>query len=386
MNYYRYSFNIKIGLFLFGLIIILVLFWLNWYLVEEIRGDARKQVEHLAVTYSEAISRSEGNAIQYVLEYVMPTINFPIIITSADEIYAFKNLNLELVDDEVERKERIQRLAKRMDVLFEPLSVPLVADRVMQIHYGDPAIIKQLRWLPYMELGGVFLFILVGFMGFQLVRRSEKNFIWAGLAREAAHQLGTPISSMLGWTKLLEDDHEDREAILTGMAQDLERLKAISERFHKIGANPLLSELDITQLARDSVIYMRTRIPARSKIQLNLVGEPLTIRGEPVLLTWALENLIKNALDAMRGYEGQIQVVISSENKRVIIDVQDNGSGISRTDRRNIFKPGFSTKTRGWGLGLSLTQRIIEVTHHGKIRLLRSRPGETVFRISLPLN
>ncbi len=386
MNFYKHSLNIKIGLFLIGIAVTFALFALNWYFIKAIRQDARQQVEHLAVAYSDAINNTEGDDIRYVMEYIMPTIHFPIIITSADgTIYAWKNLNLTISDSEAEFDAKLVRLAEQMDQDFEPLEVILVADQTMKIHYGDSTIIKQLQWLPYLEIAGILIFIIIGFVGFQVIRKSEKNFIWAGLAREAAHQLGTPISSLLGWVNLIEDDHDDPEMILQGMHQDLQRLQDISERFHKIGSKPLMEDIELRQLSERICSYMRSRIPASSKMSIRLKGEDvLDVEGERILISWAIENLIKNALDAGTGGRGEITVSLAGEPETAVIDIMDTGSGIPRRHRNDIFKPGYSTKKRGWGLGLSLTRRIVEEIHHGKLRLLRSRPGETVFRLHLP--
>ncbi len=376
-------FQIKLGLFLLGIVIILAVVWSNWLLIKEIRKDAHKQVEFLARAYSDAINKSEGDDIRYVMDYLLPSINFPIIITNPEEIYAWKNIHVGTDEKSPQFREELLRIEARMDESFDPLPVIWNDIQIGEIHFGDPEIVGQIQWLPYYEVGGVLIFVLFGFLGFQLIRKSERNFIWAGMARETAHQLGTPISSLLGWIKLLEDGEENIPALMEGMDQDIRRLSEISDRFHKIGSKPQFKKVNLLSVATSVGEYMQSRISSRSGVVIQTRGEAVEVDAEETLISWAIENLIKNAIDATRTKGGKIEITLRNDSGQAVLDVSDDGIGISRSQRRNIFRPGFSTKKRGWGLGLSLTRRIVEEIHSGSVRLMRSRPGETIFRIVL---
>ena len=225
-------------------------------------------------------------------------------------------------------------------------------------------------------------FIALTLWGFQLIRRSEKNLIYAGMARETAHQLGTPVSSLMGWVKLLKESKGDSRDLMNSMEEDIGRLSEISDRFSKIGSNPQLKPVDLYELVIDVTNYMKYRLPQQSRILLSNDGENnIQIMGDRILLRWAIENLLKNAVDAIGKGAGKIVLSLSSINDEIILDVQDSGKGIPRSEWKNIFRPGYSSKRRGWGLGLSLTQRIVEEIHKGSIKVLQSKPNETVFRL-----
>lgn len=382
---FKYSFQIKLGLFIFGFLIVFTVFGLNWYMVKNIREDAREQVEYLARAYKDAINELEPENIQYILEILMPSINFPMVITSNDEIYAVKNLDINEEENTLAYEEKIREIIDRMDDVFAPLPVIGNDIEISRIHYGDPAIVGKLRWVPYFEVGLMFLYILLGFFGFQFFRNSEKRSIWMGMARETAHQLGTPISSLMGWVKLLEDGETPSE-VIPYIHEDLSHLSQISNRFQKVGSYGKLKSVSLLKLAQKTADYMQARIPASSQIEIRVTGNDISVPGEDTLLSWALENLVKNALDAMRDNDGEITLRISESGNGAVIQVSDTGGGIARKNRNHIFRPGFSTKKRGWGLGLSLTRRIIEDIHKGKIILVSSKPGGTIFRIDLPKN
>ncbi len=381
---YKYSFRIKLGLFLFGIAIVFSVFGLNWYMVKSLREEARQQVEYLAKAYSNAINNSDTGNIQYVLDILLPSIHFPMIITSEDEIYAVKNVKLTEKKGTPEYEKKIRQIIAQMDATFEPLPVMGNDIEISRIHFGDPHIIRQLKWIPYFEVGVVLLFVFFGFIGFQFIRNSEKRSIWVGMARETAHQLGTPISSLMGWTKLLEDGENPKE-IIPYVHEDLEHLRQISNRFQKIGSKSKFHPVSLLKIARSTAEYMEKRIPSNSRVSIEVTGEDIRIQGEETLLSWAMENMIKNSLDACKGGGGKVIVSIISMDNKALIQVEDTGKGISRKNWNNIFKPGFSTKQRGWGLGLSLTRRIVEDIHRGKLKLISSRPGKTVFGMFLPL-
>jgi signal transduction histidine kinase len=384
---YKTSSNIKLGLFTLALIISSLIFWVNSQMVTQLRLDAQKQVEYLAQAYMKAINSSDEHELQFVLDVVLPSLNFPIVITTNKEIYATINLEIPYEEGSPQYNDAVWVIIHRMDDEFTPLKILWEDIEVGDIHFGDPDIVGRIRWLPVMELCLALLFILLSLWGMQLIRRSEKNSIYVGMARETAHQLGTPISSLMGWFKLLQEDPKNSDAIMDSIDDDIHRLMAISDRFSKIGSNPKKDDIDICKLIENIALYISHRISDRSKININTkIPESKWILGDETLLSWAFENLIKNSVDAIERGNGDIIIELTCiSNSQIQIDIIDSGKGILRKDRSNVFKPGFSSKKRGWGLGLSLTKRIIEELHQGKIFVLRSQPGETVIRSILNL-
>ena len=381
------SSNIKLGLFTLALIISSLIFWVNRQMVTQLRLDAQKQVEYLAQAYTKAINSSDEHELQFVLDVVLPSLNFPIVITTSKEIYATINLEIPYDEGSPQYNDAVWVIIHRMDDEFTPLKIVWEDIEVGDIHFGDPDIVGRIRWLPVMELCLALLFILLSLWGMRLIRKSEKNSIYVGMARETAHQLGTPISSLMGWFKLLQEDPKNSDEIMDSIDDDIHRLTAISDRFAKIGSNPKKDDIDICKLIENIALYISHRISDRSKININTkIPESKWILGDETLLSWAFENLIKNSVDAIERGDGDIVIkLISISNNQIQIDIIDSGKGIPRKDRSNVFKPGFSSKKRGWGLGLSLTKRIIEELHQGKIFVLRSQPGETVIRAILNL-
>ena len=387
MKQNQISSNIKFGLFTLALIISSLIFWVNRQMVTQLRLDAQKQVEYLAQAYTKAINSSDEHELQFVLDVVLPSLNFPIVITTSKEIYATINLEIPYEEGSPQYNNAVWLIVHRMDDEFTPLKIVWENIEVGDIHFGDPDIVGRMRWLPVMELCLALLFILLSLWGMRLIRKSEKNSIYVGMARETAHQLGTPISSLMGWFKLLQENPKNRDEIMDSIDDDIHRLTAISDRFAKIGSNPKKDDIDICKLIENISLYISHRISDRSKININTkIPESKWILGDETLLSWAFENLIKNSVDAIERGEGDIVIELTSiSNKQIQIDIIDSGKGIPRKDRSNVFKPGFSSKKRGWGLGLSLTKRIIEELHQGKIFVLKSQPGKTVIRAVLNL-
>jgi len=278
--------------------------------------------------------------------------------------------------------------------------IPLLFDDriISYFYYGDSKVIKQLQWMPFVEIGLVTAFLIVGFVGFQNIKRSEERNIWVGMAKEAAHQLGTPISSLMGWLELMTSDEAYDQGengmapadVTTQMKVDVERLQKVANRFGQIGSIPDLEETDVNQVLEETVNYFRRRLPFGGKgteIILRKGNTPnVSLNAE--LFTWAIENLIKNALQAVDPQQGRIRLetMISKNPRYIIIEVEDNGKGIPTGIARKVFRPGFTSKKRGWGLGLTLSRRIVEEYHDGKIGLIHSRPGSTLFQIVLPVN
>lgn len=259
-----------------------------------------------------------------------------------------------------------------------------------EVYYGESKLIRELRLYPYLQLLFVAAFVLLGYLGFSYVRRSEQRSLWVGMAKEAAHQLGTPISSLMGWAEILKLPETTEENIQTAVFEiekDVDRLERVAHRFSDIGSMPKLETANLAATINQTADYMRARMPSRSDaVDLSIdVPEDYQARINVQLFEWVIENLLKNALDALEGHSGTITVTAADVGTNYHIDVSDTGKGIDRMDWKNIFRPGYSTKKRGWGLGLSLAKRIVEDYHEGSLTLLQSRLNQgTTFRIELP--
>jgi anti-sigma regulatory factor (Ser/Thr protein kinase) len=386
---YRNTGSVKAGLFAFGVAIVVGLLWYSQRLVSDLQNSERRLLDTYARLIAVAASSEGSESISFIFDEVIQQIHFPVVVTSSnDEPASWRNVAVDstLSDDEVSAYLKV--LIKRMDATHRPIEVHYGDVVLSRIHYGNSSIVSRLRWLPFIEITVAGLFILMGFIGFTIIRNSEKRSIWVGLARETAHQLGTPVSSLMGWIQLLRDKIPDNLNLLDELESDARRLEQIADRFHKIGTLPKFESIDLYLLTERSADYFRQRLPKRSETEIRVIGKSQFADGAETLLQWALENLIKNALDACQTVDGIIEVVIGTENSGGksyhYLQVTDNGSGINPRDRRNIFRPGYSTKRHGWGLGLSLTRRIVEEIHDGRLRLVSSKPGKTVIRIHLP--
>lgn len=276
-------------------------------------------------------------------------------------------------------------MLKNMDSIL----IEYAPNRFSRVYYGDSWMLQQLRWFPFVQIIVASVFVGIILIGFTIAKRNEQNRIWAGLAKETAHQLGTPVSSLMAWIDFLkdrfEDDEEDKEMV-EEMERDVVRLQNIAERFSKIGSTPELKDMDLSELLERASNYMRKRMSTTINLTVNneLSGDT-TISINPQLFEWVIENLLKNALDAMEGKKGSITIHITSSGNTYCIDISDTGKGIPKNSFRKVFEPGFTTKKRGWGLGLSLSKRIIELYHKGKIYVKESEVGKgTTFRITLP--
>jgi signal transduction histidine kinase len=244
-------------------------------------------------------------------------------------------------------------------------------------------LLRKLSWFPVIQLIIVAIFIAIAYLAFSGTRKAEQNQVWVGMAKETAHQLGTPTSSLLAWIDLLKMRSSD-PALLSEMEKDVERLKIITDRFSKIGAKPDVSEQNVSELIQKTITYLKPRSSSQITFQVNSSPtKSLFAMLNPVLFEWVIENLCKNAIDAMSG-AGKINITLTENDHQIVIDVADTGKGIPRSRHRTIFEPGFTTKKRGWGLGLTLVKRIVEQTHHGRIFILDSQFNKgTTFRILL---
>ena len=380
--------KIKFGIFFTVIILAFTFFLINSFIINQLRNELNNQVKTIANIYHEKLTNENVDS-QYLLDTLLPLINelqIPMIISTKknDGSFTYQHLNLKFENDS-----NIKDIVYRMDKNNNPLTVMEIdGNPIIRIHYGDSVLIKNIRWIPLVEFGFAFIVLVFMFLGINLIWSNEKNSVYIGMAKETAHQLGTPISSLMGWVGLLEENPSNKEKIYTSMKHDLNKLENISERFNKIGSMPKFSEFNLIEVIEDVINYYKSKLPKSSKTEINhnFKNKNLLIKGDKILLSWAFENLIKNSIDSIKSNNGRIFIDIEKNNKKVKILFIDNGSGIKRDNKSQIFKPGFSTKNKGWGIGLNLTKRIIEYIHKGKIRLYKSDQIQTIFEINLDLS
>ncbi|MAR75790.1 MAG: two-component sensor histidine kinase [Candidatus Marinimicrobia bacterium] len=385
MDLLKHSSNIKAALFLLGFILVIFLFTYTQGIVNELRKDNGEIVKLYAEIIAQTISDENDTNLDFVFDEIIQKAQFPIIYSNnkKDPVYS-KNINTD--------KSNLRKIQSTMDEQNEAIPLryanPLTNEIILigYLHYGDSSQIEKLKWLPFIEIGAITLFILLGFISFSIIRNSEKRNIWVGMARETAHQLGTPISSLMGWLEWMKNKPNDQEKIIDDISLDLERLQQVSDRFSKMGSETKIEEVHLSNIVDNIVLYFNRRIPSMGKsiIIENQLESDLKIRANGILISWAIENVVKNAIDALDN-EGIISLKSKFEKKSIIIVIEDSGKGISRKNWKNIFRPGFSTKEQGWGLGLSLTSRIINEIHGGSIYVSQSKPGQgSTIEISLP--
>ena len=389
------SSKIKIGIFFIVTIMAISFFSINWYITIQFRKQLNQQVQTLASIYHEKVTKDNIDS-DYLIKTLLPLIDdldIPIIITTkqTDGTINYEYLNINF-DTNISRNKEIEELQKiifSMDRINNPLPI-LIIDSIpiIELHFGDSMTIKSIKWLPYLQFSFAFIVLLSCFFGLRLILYSEKNYIYAGMSRETAHQLGTPISSLMGWVELLNEKESNIKKIIPEMLKDIKRLENISDKFNKIGSKPVLKDIDISLLLEDVVTFFNSKINQSSKFKIHInIKEKLIIKGDKILLYWAIENIIKNSLEAVaKVKEGKIIINSYCDANWIHINFIDNGSGILRKNKSKIFTPGFSTKSRGWGIGLNLSKRIIDHLHEGKLILYKTSTDETIFRISLKLS
>jgi len=317
----------------------------------------------------------------FISEIVINSASVPVIFTDKNK----KVLSWGNIDSvKVKQKGYLEKMLSSMESENKPIEIDLGDGNVNYAYYRNSYLLKQVRFYPIVQFAIIGLFLLIAYYAFSTSRKIEQNQVWVGMAKETAHQLGTPISSLAGWMEIMKD-HQVNEEWVNEMEKDMLRLEVITDRFSKIGSAPILEKQNVSLLIKESIAYFSKRISNHIELSLHLPdGDQLWAMVSPPLFMWVLENLIKNSLDAMSA-KGSISVEAGIKGNAIYIDVQDTGKGISKSKFKTIFQPGFSTKKRGWGLGLSLTKRIIREYHSGKIFVQSSSPGKgATIRILLP--
>lgn len=391
------SLNIKITLLAIAILIAGGTLFYTQDLVKKLQEKERQIVELYAKGIEYLANTTSMDAdITFLFDNIIKPIDFPMILTDPDNKIDLRDrtnirnvkhdTTLTLAELEIFFGDKI----KEMDEQHNPILVKYEDTLVLtKIHYGDSELINQLKYYPYLQILIAALFIILGYVGFSNIKRSEQSNIWVGMAKETAHQFGTPISSLMGWLEMLKLSYNSPDKvqdISEEISSDVERLNKITYRFSKIGSAPELKPASVFEEIKKVTDYFQRRLPQTGKtVELSIEGnKEVMAELNSELFGWVIENLVKNALDAIENKPGKISIDVKDSRRRVDIEVTDNGKGIDLKRRKDVFRPGYSTKRRGWGLGLSLSKRIIESYHKGKIFVKSSNPGEgTTFKILL---
>ena len=413
MNIYSKKQRWKLVLSLLAILISVASVFITNKLVKELKSEETKKIEIWAQATKQLVNSSSQGDFSLAIKVVSENRNIPVILVDeCDSILETRNIKYFSKTDSIVllnyeeirynaspiKKDSITTIkAKKLlnqyrlflrrtlndmrESSDEPIEINFIGDK-QWIYYADSELLNNLRYYPIYQLLFISIFVLIGYMVFSSARKSEQNQVWAGMAKETAHQIATPLSSLMAWSELIKDNNN--EEMVFEIKKDLNRLETIADRFSKIGSKPKLEKHEIISIVEKSVKYLKSRLSQNTEFIIETSENELFANINKTLLEWVIENICKNAVDAMQG-KGKIRIAISQSNSTIQIIIKDTGKGIDRLLISDIFKPGVTSKTRGWGLGLSLSKRIIEDYHKGKLFLLESNSKEgTSFAITLP--
>ncbi len=345
--------------------------------MEKLSAEEHKRIELWAEATQQLINSDPEQDVSFLFEVLRNNETIPVILVDMDDnVLSYRN-----IEDPAYQKKKLDEFRNNNKEHFVIKTEDGI--ELNKIYYSDSNLLTQLQYYPYIQLGIVFLFILVSYFAFSISRRAEQDQVWLGMSKETAHQLGTPISSLMAWLEIMKETQNNPEMIIE-LEKDINRLEKITARFSKIGSQPKLDPLDLKVVLENSVNYIRSRVPRSIEITTNFAqNEKIVVPLNTDLFEWVIENICKNAVDAI-GQSGKISVTAEAHNDNIIIDIKDSGKGIPKANFKTVFNPGYTTKNRGWGLGLSLVKRIIEQYHQGKVFVKHSEIGVgTTFRIVL---
>jgi nitrogen-specific signal transduction histidine kinase len=380
MNIYKKKIRWKFFLFLCAISIGIGSLWYTNKLVKKLATEERKKIELWAKATSLIPKPNiQGESLSFLIQVLENNETVPVILVDKDtNILEYRNLDSVKVSHPGYLEKKLEKMMEENP----PIEIPYMRNRKNYLYYSRSTILTNLTYYPVVQLGVILLFILVAYFAFSSSRKAEQNQVWVGLSKETAHQLGTPISSLMACLEILKESSSD-QVLVEELEKDINRLNKITERFSKIGSQPALTRYDIVDIIRSTVKYLRTRSSDKVEFLLESEQDSYEAPVNPSLFEWVVENVCKNAMDAIDG-NGKINIVVSDTPLHLQIDITDNGKGIPKSQYKTVFKPGFTTKERGWGLGLSLTKRIVEEYHKGKIFVSGSEIGKgTTIRILL---
>lgn len=349
-------------------VIILLILWNTYAFFQIFKNEERTKMEHWAEAQKTLQSAEINTDIELPLK-IIQNARIPIILTENNSIINTANIEDDLKKDKTKAAKYLQKLKNQN----KPIQIEYVTGKFQYLYYGDSDLLNKLKYYPIALLLIIVLFGVVVYNFYTSTKLATQNKLWAGMAKETAHQIGTPLSSLIGWVEIMKADNVD-ETTISEIEKDIVRLQTITDRFSKIGSEPVLELKDIVKETQESYDYLQSRFSKQVEFSFRAANNPIIVALNPVLHSWTIENLVKNAIDAMKG-KGKLKVKIESDANFVKIYVSDTGKGIPKKEFKSIFEPGFTTKKRGWGLGLSLTKRIVEEYHKGKIRVYKSEIG-----------
>ena len=369
----------KAALIAFGVVIGIVSLFYTETFLKELRAEEERKIVLWAKAVEAVFLSEDDSNLAFYSQIIQDNKTIPVILVNdADEIIAHRNLDVPESNPERYLNRKLEEFKESGQVLENPY----LDGKTNYLYYKGSSLLTKLRLYPLLLLGVISIYMLISYMAFSNARRSEQNKVWTGMAKETAHQIGTPLSAMLGWVAYLKDKYPQEEAF-GEMERDVNRLTAITERFSKIGSQPELTHTALTNTIENSLDYLVNRLGKNVTFTSNIASD-LQAQHNPQLISWVLENLITNATDALEG-KGEIEVEARLNGTDIFIFVKDSGKGIPSNIQRSIFKPGYSTKSRGWGLGLSLAKRIVDEYHSGSISLVDSQLNQgSTFKITLP--
>lgn len=382
VKFYNRKFRLKVIILLVFTVIAVASLWFTHDLVNSLAQEEKKKIELWASATEELAKQQDDTNKDYgfIFKVLAENNTVPIILTDGNnEVIASRNID----SLKISTKEKADKELKKMKAKHKPFVITISEKEINLLYYDDSTILKQLYYFPIIQLLVLVLFIFAAYIAFSSIRNSEQNQVWVGMAKETAHQLGTPTSSLLAWLEVLKTT-ELPESLLVELDRDIHRLEKITDRFSKIGSSPSLRTVNLVEQIENSINYLQKRVSGSITFVKNFnTNEEIYVKVNESLFEWVMENLVKNAIDAMQG-KGTITFTIRDDIQVAYIDIHDEGKGIPKSLAKTIFKPGFTTKDRGWGLGLSLSQRIIEEYHKGKIFVRQTETGKgTTFRVVL---
>ncbi|MBP6585286.1 MAG: HAMP domain-containing histidine kinase [Flavobacterium sp.] len=354
-------------LILTSFVIVSLILWNTYTFFQRFKKDERLKMELWAEAQTNVFSSDVDADISLPLKIISNTTTIPIIVTDENDSIVNKT-NIENIDEKDSAK--LRNLLEKLKKENDPIVMEYVEGKFRYLYYGDSSLLNKLKYYPLALLLIIFLFGLLVFNFYQTSKIATQNKLWAGMAKETAHQIGTPLSSLIGWLEILKAENV-AESTLLEIQKDITRLQTITDRFSKVGSEPVLEKLDIIAETEQSYDYLKSRFSKQVEFTFLAPPHPIFVSINPALHSWTIENLVKNAIDAMKG-RGKLDLNIIEEEKEVRIYVSDSGKGIPKNQFKKVFDPGFTTKKRGWGLGLSLTKRIVEEYHKGKIKVHHS--------------
>ena len=359
--------------------IVSIFLWNVSIFFNRLKKEEREKMEIWVKAYSEVLNSDLNEDIPIELEVISKNTTTPMIIYhKKEDFYDTRNIARKNADDD----EKIKALAASFASDYQPIEIVYENEVFGTLYYGNSSLINKLKYFPIGIVFIVILYLAMLYYFYSTSKSHDQSLLWAGMAKETAHQIGTPLSSLVGWTEILKQENVD-PTYIEEMEKDIVRLQTITDRFSKIGSLPNLEPTDIVEETKDSYEYLKARSSKLINFSLTLPDEKIQVNLNKQLFSWTIENIVKNAIDALKG-KGNLDVEITQDAKWVHILITDTGKGIPKTKFKKIFKPGYTSKKRGWGLGLSLAKRIIEEYHDGKIRVLKSEVGKgTTFEVKL---